>query len=187
MAGILIYICGSNIHKTDFKPKCVFIKSSIDTMPVWRWLDWRGLRCHTVLLLTGDTALHLPFSCDLLNTLSKQSRFQSHFGSAISSCNYLKTLWFANYHANYFALHICHHVVPLNREPKPLFTPCKCTGWLGNKWAKLEECTNIFLTSLRINIFSDWKMYLIAPLTDVHCSLPQCLYFCCQFYSISLH
>lgn len=29
MAGILIYICGSNIHKTDFKPNCVFIKTSM--------------------------------------------------------------------------------------------------------------------------------------------------------------
>lgn len=29
MAGILIYICGSNIHKTDFKPNRVFIKSSM--------------------------------------------------------------------------------------------------------------------------------------------------------------
>lgn len=29
MVGILIYICGSNIHKTDFKPNCVFIKTSM--------------------------------------------------------------------------------------------------------------------------------------------------------------
>lgn len=130
---------------------------------------------------------HLFSLYDLLKYhLQVKKRFQSHFGSAISSRNYLKTLRFANYHANYFALYVCHHVVQLNPEPK-LCLHHTNRAVVGNKRGKMEECTNIFLTSLPINIFSDWKMYLIAPLADVHCSLPQCLYFCCQFYSISLH
>lgn len=185
MAGIPIYICGSNIHKTDFKPNCVFIKTSVRCNARVRrpGPGWRVTRPHA-----EGAAPSFPVCHDLLRHRRPiKTRFQSHFGSAISSCNYLETLRFTNYHANYFALYICHRVVQLKTEPKPLFMPCRCVCWLGNRCGKVEECTNIFLTSLPINIFSDWKMYLIAPLTDVHCSLPQCLYFCCQFYSISLH
>lgn len=190
MAGILIYICGCNIHKTDFKPNCIFINNSMrHNARVKRiGVDYRTVCRHTVLLLIDETVVHFFVICyDLLKYHLQIKRFQSHFGCAISSRNYLKTLQFTNYHANYFALYICHPVVQLSIEWKPLFSPCKCMCWLENECEKVEECTNIFLTSLPINIFSDWKMYLIAPLTDVHCSLPQCLYFCCQFYSISLH
>lgn len=166
-------------------------KAAWDTTPVWSTsrVDWRLGRLHPIVLLIDGTAVCFPpISHDLLKYhLQVKEGFQAHSGSAISSCNYLKTLRFANYHANYSALYVCHRVVQLSAEPEPLFAPCKWVRGLGSRCGKVEECTNIFLTSLPINIFSDWKMYLIAPLTDVHCSLPQCLYFCCQFYSISLH
>lgn len=39
MAGILIYICGSNIPKTDLQPACAFVRSSTDSAADPGWTD----------------------------------------------------------------------------------------------------------------------------------------------------
>jgi len=61
MAGILIYICGSNIHKTDFKPIRVSINSSVRRSAARR-ADCSTVCCHTAVLLTDEAVVHFSLS-----------------------------------------------------------------------------------------------------------------------------